>query len=161
VWDGTRWTAASAFEPPRRRAAALTYDLAHGRVVLFGGVDDTGADLGDTWQWDGAWRPIPFGEPQPRARHAMAYDARRTATVMFGGMAGDGHPLGDTWTWSGVDWQPIVTAAPPARADHAMAYDAARDRIVLFGGDLQCAPGESHDSCPGDCGDSVSSSVQR
>jgi cysteine-rich repeat protein len=53
-WDGTAWTnvTPSLGNPSVRRRAAMTYDVARGRIVMFGGADSSGK-RDDTWEWDG------------------------------------------------------------------------------------------------------------
>ncbi|HUQ82632.1 MAG TPA: hypothetical protein VM076_15895 [Gemmatimonadaceae bacterium] len=51
LWASGSWSRAGS-APTRRRGTAMAYDEQRGRVVLFGGTDDTGT-LGDTWEWDG------------------------------------------------------------------------------------------------------------
>lgn len=121
-----------------RKSYGIAYDAARGRVVLFGGQDDTGF-RNDTWEWDGAtWRDVtpPTNNPAVRGRMAMAYDAARRRVVMFGGFAGAGAIFSDTWEWNGLGWQNVTpsTASPRKRERSTMAYDAARHKVVLFGG---------------------------
>ena len=116
--------------PPARTEAAMTYDAARGRVVMFGG-----SYFDDTWEWDGhGWlRRDTATAPPGRIRGAMAYDPRRRRVVLFGGENGMG--LHDTWEWNGMQWTPITThTIPPLRTGHSMTYDAARGTIVVFGG---------------------------
>jgi hypothetical protein len=56
-WDGAAWSTVSGAEPTARFNAALAYDRDRNRVVLYGGeVPGGGADLADTWEFDGsAW----------------------------------------------------------------------------------------------------------
>jgi hypothetical protein len=57
IWDGVDWTRRwSRHAPPNRHDAAMTYDLARGEVVLFGGTvsGEFYRYRGDTWTWDGA-----------------------------------------------------------------------------------------------------------
>jgi len=135
LWDGERWRAANPpIEPPARRGPAMAFDLARGRVVLFGGSN--GNDFGDTWEWDGVnWtQRTPALAPTPRVYTAMAYDVARQRTVLFGGIAA-GVLQGDTWEWDGINWTPRSPASsPPARSGHAAAYDLLRGRTVVFGG---------------------------
>ena len=56
-WDGTHWTARQDIGPGPRVGHSMAYDIAHERVVLFGGaatpLDDPQAAataLGDTWE---------------------------------------------------------------------------------------------------------------
>jgi hypothetical protein len=61
VWDGTNWTWNSPLNSPTPRIfQAMAYDAAHGQAVLFGGDDNLGSVLNDTWVWS-AGIPIPLG----------------------------------------------------------------------------------------------------
>ncbi len=135
-WDGNEWVEATpATSPPGRFGAAMAYDSARGRIVLFGGVGD-GAELGDTWEWDGSdWiERTPASSPPAREYGALAYDRTRQRAVLFGGFDGVSY-LGDTWEWDGNEWALRVTAThPPARTWHMMTFDETRERAVLFGG---------------------------
>lgn len=124
--------------PPARYGHAMVYDIAHGQVVLFGGVNDS--YLGDTWTYDpgtNAWaNQSPSYSPPARYEHAMAFDSARGKVVMFGGYAG-ATLYNDTWAYDpGANtWTNISTSsAPSPRYFHAMAYDGASDKVVLFGG---------------------------
>ena len=118
---------------PRRFDAAMAFDAARGRFVLFGGRRDSGQNLADTWESAGdAWvRVTHINGPSPRTGHAMVYDAERRRIVLFGGNG----TLSDTWEWDGVTWTlrtpPI---SPPGRDSHSLTYDAGRKRVVMFGG---------------------------
>ena len=113
----------------------MVYDAAHQTDLLFGGVGAAGAELGDTWLWDGAkWSlAAAGGGPAPRSLAAMAYDDARQEAVLFGGVGDDG-ALGDTWRWDGAQWTRVATDGPSARSSAAMTYDSGRQRITLFGG---------------------------
>ena len=122
--------------PPSRYIDAVTYDAAHGQVVLFGGYGH-GADLNDTWLWNGTnWTEAnPATIPPARAAEAMVYDAAHGNVVMFGGLVGVGTRLGDTWIWNGTNWTEATPANSPAgRASTEMVYDAATRQVLLFGG---------------------------
>lgn len=138
-WDGNRWTMAAELPALKSRLGpGMAYDIARGRVVLFGGaLYASGPQMADTWEWDGATWAQPAGrvQPGPRARHAMTLASRGTGVVMFGGVDAGGARQNDTWLWNGSSWTPAAPAQPPpARADHAIAHDDAHDRVVLFGG---------------------------
>src|SRR5262249_55187955 len=66
-------------DPAQRTAAAIAYDIARDRVVLFGGADPLSVLSNETWEWNGAgWiRMTPPQAPSMRAGAAMAYDAAR------------------------------------------------------------------------------------
>jgi hypothetical protein len=60
-WDGRAWKKLAEGGPEPRVMGYIAYDQKRDRIVLFGGrrgVPDN-ADLGDTWEWDGAtWKKI-------------------------------------------------------------------------------------------------------
>ncbi|HEY3626097.1 MAG TPA: kelch repeat-containing protein, partial [Terracidiphilus sp.] len=121
--------------PSARYIHAITYDAAHGQVVLFGGFG--GGDLNDTWLWNGTnWtQATPANSPSARSAHAMVYDAARGQVVLFGGLVGAGTRLGDTWLWDGANWTQANPATSPSPRDGSvMVYDAAHGQVVLFGG---------------------------
>jgi hypothetical protein len=122
--------------PGPRNQPAVAFDSKRGRLVLFGGIDQSGKSLNDTWEWDGkSWaRRTPAASPAARAATALVYDAKRERIVLFGGQVGAGS-LADTWEYDGNDWTKIATAAtPPERVAHALVFYPSRGRIVLFGG---------------------------
>ena len=125
-----------ANSPPARYIHALTYDQAHGQVVLFGGYSG-GNYVNDTWLWNGTtWTQAnPATSPSPRAAEAMVYDAAHGQVVLFGGLASVSSRLGDTWLWNGTNWTQASPAnSPPARDGAVMVYDAAHGQVVMFGG---------------------------
>jgi hypothetical protein len=119
----------------------MAYDVARGRLVLFGGKGSTGSLLNSTWEFDGAqWlHVLPVG-PAPTARygHAMVYDSASHVIVMFGGQtSASGLNSGlsaQTFQYDGTSWTEVANGFPTARLGHAMAYDSARERVVLYGG---------------------------
>ena len=133
-WYDAAWHEVHATGPPARAEAAMTYDRAHRRTLLFGGYRGSGASrerLGDTWAFDGvSWNRVAGPGPQARNGAAMAFDARRGRVVLFGGSGG---PREDTWEWDGVAWR-RVDAPTPGRYNSAMAYDARLHAILRFGG---------------------------
>jgi hypothetical protein len=61
-WDGTSWSSKAITGPVRRSRAAMAFDAARNRIVLFGG-----GFRGDTWEWDGAnWAQKASRGPTPR-----------------------------------------------------------------------------------------------
>ncbi len=136
TWEQTdgHWTRVATTGPAPRFAAAMAYDAAHQRMVLFGGRRVNGATLpAETWLWDGsAWSlATPATSPTPRSGTAMAYDQARGRVVMFGGLG----PLSETWEWDGVTWlQRMPVHVPPPRTGHSLAYDFVARKVTLFGG---------------------------
>lgn len=122
--------------PSARAGAAMSYDPAHGRVVLFGGAP-AGRPSDDTWTWDGsAWRAeAPAHRPSARTGAAMAFDSQSATLLLFGGRDGANRPLADSWKWDGADWVRLEPrSSPPPRSGAALAYDPAIGRAVLYGG---------------------------
>ncbi len=140
IWDGTTWRQEHpAISPPARSEAAMAYDAAHNRVVLFGGLERSNSGsrlLGDTWAWDGtSWTELhPASSPPGRYGASMVYDVARQQAVLFGGFGAGAR--NDTWAWDGTSWRQLFpTTYPSARFYQAMAYDPARQATLLFGGD--------------------------
>ncbi|MBM4062568.1 MAG: hypothetical protein FJ265_15945 [Planctomycetes bacterium] len=135
----TAWTDRSpAVRPPTRCGHALSHDAARGRTVLFGGVNASGYNYGDTWEWDGAtWTQfVTPASPQAVRRPAMVYDSIRGVCVLNGGYTGWSLP-GETWEWDGTAWTRRLPAhSVNARDSHAMAFDPVRGRVVLFAGSV-------------------------
>jgi hypothetical protein len=119
----------------------MTFDTAHGNSVLFGGRDEFGNYVGDTWLWTGTtWsQQSPASSPSNRDSGAMSYDDYLGAPVLFGGFQCSSCSLGtwynDTWYWTGSNWSlQSPSASPSVRENAAMAYDAQTRTEVLFGG---------------------------
>ncbi|HEX6497328.1 MAG TPA: kelch repeat-containing protein [Acidobacteriaceae bacterium] len=130
------WIRQPASGAPSARHYALVASDASGRVVLFGGSNESGA-LNDTWIWDGTnWaQQFPANSPPARANAAMASDASGHV-VLFGGFTPDGD-LHDTWTWDGTNWkQQFPANSPSARSGAAMAADGS-GHVLLFGGTIE------------------------
>jgi hypothetical protein len=95
--------------PPARWGHAMAFDRHRGRVIVFGGVGESGP-LDDTWELDGnEWRSMPIvGEqPPPSTQNAMAYDSTRRRAVLHVGSDGANWidptlvptTLGETWEY--------------------------------------------------------------
>lgn len=130
--------------PDRRLGAAMVYDSAADRIVLFGGcangIDFSCALVNDTWIYDytlDTWTEVsPVVSPSPRSFAASTYDSRDDAMILFGGTDSRG-VLIDTWTYSvrqnrWTNENPM--SSPIARQRGAMAYDPVRNQALLFGG---------------------------
>lgn len=138
TWDGVWVQADPTVSPPGRTIAAAAFDSIRDELVMFGGMGAGGAELGDTWVWDGqTWtQRETLVAPPARHNHVMAYDAERRQIVLFGGSNGDlGVVFSDTWVWDGDEWslRDPATSPPPLSAA-AMAYDAGHESTVMFGG---------------------------
>lgn len=137
-FDGFVWTQiTTAAAPPVRLTHGMTFDVARGRTVLFGGYG-TGAatHLNDTWEYDGVnWTQVATASsPSARGGHAMTHDVVRGRTVLFGGVRPIVH-FADTWEYDGSNWTMVATAASPSsRGYAAMTFDS------VLGPQIQSCP---------------------
>ncbi|HLI52775.1 MAG TPA: hypothetical protein VKU88_00470 [Acidimicrobiales bacterium] len=126
-----------AASPPPLGYAAAAFDADQGDLVVFGGVEASGALSDSTWIWDGrTWSEASGSAPPAREMASMAFDPALHQLILFGGRGAGGQLLGDTWAWNGLSWYEIAASLPdgPAPREQAsLAYDAAGD-LVLFGG---------------------------
>jgi hypothetical protein len=133
-----QWEAGSGKQPEPRCGHSLAFDEETGTVVLFGGIDEGGRSLGDTWLFDGSsWQPVSGPAPPARRYAAFGFDPDLKACVLNGGSEDDAgqRGFGDTWqfrdrTWTrlGKDFDTIT------HDDHALAYHRTAKRLVMFGG---------------------------
>jgi len=133
------WTKLSPAKTfPARAGFATAYDPASKKVVIFGGYDASGLQLGDTWTFDGTtWAQVnTTTAPGPRAAAAMAYDSRTHKIVLFGGFVGFTF-LNDTWLWDGATstWtQAAPNTVPKAATNPILFTDPANGHADMFGG---------------------------
>lgn len=94
---GTHSTPSLAPTPAISAGAAIAYDPAIKKVVLFGGTSN-GQDVSDTWTWDGtAWTELsPATSPPARSGAAMAWDPASQLLVMTGGSSSSSHTTSTT-----------------------------------------------------------------
>jgi hypothetical protein len=129
--------------PPGRQFHSAVMDEANRRMIVFGGLGETGR-LADVWQYsfDGApgWTQLfPSGSgPAARDAHAAVYDPVGERMIVFAGR-GAGGALGDVWVLSlgsTPAWEELLPlgGTPAARYFHSAVFDAARRRMVVFGG---------------------------
>ena len=137
TYDGTRWLRLfPATSPVGRHSHAMTFDVARGKIILFGGYrTSTGAHLNDTWEWNGTTWTQRNTSPAPKARrnHGLAYDSVRQRVVLFGGYDEASVRQADVWEWDGTAWEQKL-ATPEARTYTCTAFDSSRNKLVLFGG---------------------------
>ncbi|MEK3913041.1 cadherin-like beta sandwich domain-containing protein [Paenibacillus sp. FSL H7-0331] len=140
IWDGRQKTwqelTITSSKPPKRQGAVMAYDATSQKVLMFGGVGQSGV-LNDTWLWNGTdakWEQVSGTAPSARGGAQLAYDGEQL--VLFGGYTGSGNSktlLGDTWLWNGTTWTQAQPAqSPPAAYSGQMAYDG--NTAVLYGG---------------------------
>lgn len=126
--------------PTARRGAAMAWDAAGSRLVLFGG--DAGGQQGATrevWtaQRDGLFQidwtnttPSSGLQPPPSSNHSMAFDARREVWVVMGGS------LDGVWEWDGSAWSrptPSAGQTPDVPGQRPQIYwDPEREAVMLI-----------------------------
>ncbi|MCG8425365.1 MAG: hypothetical protein MJE77_46390 [Proteobacteria bacterium] len=146
-WDGAGWTLVPTDSAPMDRTDhALAYDAARGRVVLFGGYGD-GGPSGDTWYF--------------RYQHPT-----RPVEACLYGFDTDGDALigcqdPDCWGYCAPHCPPGASCDPaaPHCGDGVCNPHLETCRLCpgdcgpcsAVCGDFHCDPGETANSCPGDC----------
>jgi hypothetical protein len=138
TFDGSVWTQIATSGPSAREGAAMAYDPRLKEVVLFGGDDGMGLNLGDTWAWTASagWQQLtPPTAPSARFGSAMAYDRRSHSLLLFGGEDANGAE-NDTWQFNGATWTQFTSSAvtPPIRVQEALTYDPSLGGVVMWGG---------------------------
>ena len=137
------WTqvTATGTGPSARGGHAMVYEPATGKVLLFGGKDDSGV-LNDTWTFDVAtttWTRLEPANGSPTARygHAMTVEDTTGKVLVFGGWDSKKY-FDSTWvydpaanSWTSLDTQGLL---PSKRAGHCLVYDAATGGVIMFGG---------------------------
>ncbi len=126
-----------ASAPGNRAAAAMAYDPAVRKVVLFGGYDRSGYRA-DTWMWDGTnWKARHLAvSPPARAGAGIGYDAASGDLVLYGGYDGTTW-LHDTWLFEAATrtWVQQFPATQPQRATGPMLFtDPLTGDADMFGG---------------------------
>lgn len=139
-----RWLPVSASGPSSRSGAAMAYDSAAQRELLFGGISNSGSPLNDTWSFDYTSRSwtnrSPSSTPPGRNGMVLAYDAAVDRLVLFGGtsiVASTQVIYHDTWAYDDTAnaWSNLtVFGAPSGRYLGAMDYDSVAHVEVMCGG---------------------------
>ncbi len=149
VWryENGEWTeiTVAGDAPPARTLAAMIWDSANHRLLLFGGRTVTtrttgtgGTLLADLWAFDPAaqsWTELADGSsngPAGRMAHSLTYDPAADQVVLVGGIANGGDARrGDTWLYRDAEWVEAAPVTPlPPRAWHQAVY--ADHAILLF-----------------------------
>ncbi len=157
--SGLRWIQlhpTSGPPPPRGPAAngAVGYDIAHNRLLFFGGMTTDNVSLNDTWvllNADGTtgtpeWLQLATrNTPAPHKGQAGAYDAPTNRLIVYGGCLGlctpldnsvyvltNANGLGGTPTWQQLH---PTGGPPPSRTSFTAVYDASHNRLIIFGGE--------------------------
>jgi N-acetylneuraminic acid mutarotase len=138
------WTELSPSGPlPAARAVqSMVYDPSTQKMIMFGGVTETGAIQSDTWVFDpgaDAWHQASVGVwPYQRLGHSMVYDPSTRQLVVFGGFDDQDRFRADTWAYDPVAgiWDNLLPTGdePPGRAFFTTVSDPSTGKIIMFGG---------------------------
>lgn len=132
VRDATSWTElAPGLRPPARYGAALTWDAAGRRLLLFGGSSQINSPAGivgqafdDTWAFDGAaWTRLAPAASPPAGVTAGAWDesTQRLAVQVSSGAL---------WTFSGTTWSLAGSGGPGL--DVRLVFDPQAQRLMAL-----------------------------
>jgi hypothetical protein len=137
AWVQLTPIAGQAFPSPRA-GGVLAYDSLRNRAVLFGGRDQAGMALRDSWVYNASvgWVEItPAGNAGPLGRwnHAIGFDGERNIFVLFGGR-NNVSVLGDTWVLNGENWFVGSSSGPTAREEMTLHFDRREGELRMIGG---------------------------
>ncbi len=131
------WICIDATGPEGRAGHGMWHAFPDSGTILFGGINQAGQYLNDTWIWNGtSWTKIDSTGPSPRAYFGYTYDLNQRKVILFGGIGNDS-VYGDTWEWDFANgWQRRTAIGPPPRFMSEMAYRLRypASSCVLFGG---------------------------
>ena len=137
LWDGHSWEqATNEASPPARHDAAMVFDQARGVLLLYGGTAEpneraaaagAGADLNDTWTWDGkTWTQVASGPSV--GNPVVAYDPGTKTPILVGALSKP------TLSWDGKAWHEVAGSnGLPVLAGAALARDRL-GRVIAVGG---------------------------
>ncbi|MCI4350445.1 MAG: hypothetical protein L3K15_02890 [Thermoplasmata archaeon] len=128
--------------PPGLVGASMTYDVADGYLLLFGGKNFTAALYSNqTWTFSsGAWTELfpASAPPSVNEGSSMVYDSSDGLVVWFGWINTGGFTgVPKTWEYSAgvwIDRTGIQTSSPLARYGAVMVDDSFDGYVLLFGG---------------------------
>jgi hypothetical protein len=105
-------------------------------VLLFGGGDDKGRDLLDTWTFDGTrWSQVAATTPKLTPDKFLPLAHRSSLTAVGGEMILLREAPQDVWTLDGDAWKPVTTTSPPPPPRVLWSSASLDGRIVIFGGE--------------------------
>lgn len=131
--------AAGGVHPTACTDASLEYLPSRSVWILFGGRDEAGKALGQTWEFDGKqWKDLNVSSPNARWGAAMAYQSSLDRLVLYGGTTRYSPEFEDTWVFKASEgsWEqlPAKGKGPGPRAFAALAECGDRSSMLLYGG---------------------------
>ncbi len=134
--------------PAGRICHTAIFDMAHQRMVIYGGSDENQTTLGDIWAFDEItleWTELHAGNSGPNVlrSHAAIYDPVDTAMVVFGGVTyPGGNIINEVWilNLNTLLWENISHSnpwPPPTRCMYALFNPTYRQMIIYGGREFQ------------------------
>ncbi|MBE3136433.1 MAG: fibronectin type III domain-containing protein [Thermoplasmata archaeon] len=130
----------------KRDAYAMAYDSAHGVTILFGGQNNIGKKLKDTWEynytantWTNLTPAVSGGTLPTNWYHDMVYLPDKGVIIMAFGHTGAAM-INDTWEYNRTSntWTKLSVTMPSSlyggRATYSMAYDSQSGVVILHAG---------------------------
>ena len=140
-WNGSSWARrsdGSGDTPGPLEHAAVAFDSARGRVVVFGGGTRDRQLHATVWEWDGRrWQRHSASGPAARVGHSMT--GAGAGVYMYGGFNEAGS-LADLWKWNGTAWERIHDAGPTHTEGMALA-NTGTGLLVVGAGTGEAGPG--------------------
>jgi Galactose oxidase, central domain len=132
-WDGSAWSAGIGPSPGRRIHFALAYDVARGRLVLYGGFDPTAqTESHDLWERSaGTWAATGVTGPSASFAPAAVDDGPTALCWIFVSSTSD--RTISVYSWDGVTLQ-LLSSAGPRLTGYAAAPLGTGTGALLFGG---------------------------
>ncbi len=127
--------------PPGRRDAALVYDAARQRLIVFGGRAGSGP-RNDTWAFDlttNRWQELAAGaavKPQPRFSMVAGIDTGRQRFLISTGQQATGSFFDDVWAFDLTTdtWSQVAATGPRPNLRYGAAGGVAGDALYLSHG---------------------------
>ena len=138
-------TPATGAAPAPRSGHAMAFDPTRRVIIVFGGLNNSGTHLSDTWEWNTVtkvWSNVtPGTSPSIRQGARLVKDVANDRLILVGGTDSVSCFYHDTWAWNLTSrtWTLLSPGMSPAnkfygRTFHGMAYNTATNRVTVFGG---------------------------
>lgn len=144
-FDGAEWELKDTTgAPPVRRWSVMEWDPASRKILLYGGFDNAGGYLNETWTFDGTeWKKLELKKgqrPPARMLATMFLDPQSNRLIVVGGIGrpdfnSDFERYEDQWQFDGTKWILMNPATKlPQRYGAQVATDPITGRVLVFGG---------------------------
>jgi hypothetical protein len=121
-----------AWGPSARAGYAIVYEPVRKEVIIFGGQDEYGRSLNDSWSWNGvSWKSFtPSTAPLGGTGNKAAYDEARKQVILFKPSSSA------TWVLENGEWVQKIIAATPQPFEGivkkaALAYFPPTQSVIL------------------------------